>query len=83
MDLKEYKEELLKREGLPITEDVILYNDFELYNMVSGKSINFKSFEEAIEYEINGKKIKDIIESKAEIWQDDIKILDKSKRDIK
>ena len=72
MDLKEYKEQLLKHEGLPITESVILYNDFELYDMETDESVEFDSFEEVLEHEINGKTIKEIIEDKEDIFQDDM-----------
>ena len=70
MEVKEYQKELLNHEGLPINEDIILYNDYELYSMKTNKSVNFKSFNDVLEYEIDGVKIKDIIEKKDDIFQD-------------
>lgn len=72
MNIKEYKEALLEHNGLPINEEIVLFNDFELYNTEKDESITFKSFEDVLEYEINGKKIKEIIEAKDDIFQDNM-----------
>ncbi len=72
MDLQEYKKALLEHEGLPITETTILYNDFELYFQDTDESVYFKTFEEALEYKIGDKTIKEIIEHKEDIFQDNM-----------
>lgn len=70
MNIVEYKKELLNHEGLPITENIVLFNDFEIYNMETSESVHFRDFEEALNYIIDNKTIKEIIESKEDIFQD-------------
>lgn len=61
MEIKDFKKELETREGVPITSDIILFNDYELFFMSGKDSVMFNSFEETLDYEIDGKTIKELI----------------------
>ena len=72
MKIEDYKKALSEHEGLPLTEYDIIYNDFEIYSMEEDKSAYFDSFEEALEYVIDGKTVREIIEGKDDIFQDNM-----------
>lgn len=61
MELREFENKLKNNNGLPIGDEHILFFDFELYDENKDESVYFKTFDEVLEYELNGKKIKDII----------------------
>ena len=62
MELKDFKKELENREGVPITKDIILFNDYELFFMNGTPSVIFQSLEEALDYKYKGKAIKELIQ---------------------
>lgn len=72
MEINEYKQELLQREGLPLTKQIVLFTDFELYNQETDESIIFKTFDDVLKYKIDDKAIEDIIKEKIDIFQDDM-----------
>lgn len=61
MEIKDFKKELQSREGVPITKDIILFNDYELFFMNGKESVTFNTFEEVLEYTYMGRTIKELI----------------------
>ena len=64
MELAEFKKDLLDRNGISIDDTYILFNDFELYNQETNNSVLFDSFDKVLDYKIENKSIKEIIEEK-------------------
>lgn len=61
MEIKKFEEELKTRDGIPITKDLVLFNDYELV-LKDGSSVQFGSFDEVLEYKYENKTIKELIE---------------------
>lgn len=57
MELKHFKELLNGNNGIKISDDLVIYNDFELYNYRTEESKNYKSVEELVEDNSDVKKI--------------------------
>lgn len=62
MEIKQFEEDLKTRDGIPITSDAILFNDYELFFMSGKKSVMFNSFDEILKYKLNGKTLKQLIQ---------------------
>lgn len=71
MELIQFKDELEARNGIALDSSNILFNDYELYNNETNSSIYFNSFEELLEYKIDDKTIKEIIEQKETISEEE------------
>ena len=67
MEISKFKKELSERSGIVITEDFIIFNDFELYSTKDNSSKNFKKFEDLLGEKIEGKTIENIILEKENI----------------
>ena len=67
MKIVDFKSKLDERNGIALDENYILFNDYELYNQSTEQSINYKSFDDVLNYKINGKTISEIIEEKDDV----------------
>ena len=62
MEKKIFKEILKNNNAIKLNEDYLLFNDLELYNLKTEKSINFGKIEEMYQYVLNDKTIEEIID---------------------
>ena len=61
MKLTDFEKLIKNNNACPLSEEYILFNDLELYSFKTEESKFFKSLNEVYEYEIGGKKIRDIV----------------------
>ena len=61
MELIDFEKELKTREGVPITKNIILFNDYELVFMDDKNSVKFNSFNEVLKYKVDEKTIEELI----------------------
>lgn len=66
MELKQFEKLLEYNNGLKLTDNLIIFNDLELYDMDKDKSINFKDYNEFYSHKINKKTIGSIIKETKE-----------------
>lgn len=71
MEITKFKEELENRSGITLNDKYILFTDYELYNKDTDESVIFKVFDEVLDYKIEDKTIKDIIEAKKDVSEED------------
>ena len=64
MEVAEFKKELDDRSGITLGENYILFNDYELYNEETSESVNFRDFNDVLDYKIGDKTIKELIEER-------------------
>lgn len=67
MEVLDFKKELEDREGIVLNDNYILFKDYELYNNQTNESVNFKKFEEVLDYKIEDKTVKEVIEEKEDV----------------
>jgi hypothetical protein len=61
MELKKFEMALKNNNAIMISDDILLFNDLELYNLKNDTSIYFKDYEKMYDYELSGKTIKNIV----------------------
>lgn len=71
MQVIDFKKELEDRTGITLNDNYILFNDYELFNEDTQESVIFHSFDEVLNYKIDDKTIKEIIEEKADATEID------------
>lgn len=64
MEVTDFKKDLEQRAGITLLDKYILFNNYELYNEETHDSIYFNSYEKALDFEVEGKSIRQIIEEK-------------------
>ena len=62
MELKIFEKTLKNNNALRINDDLLLFNDLELYNLKTNESILFENFDSLYEYKIDGDKFSNIID---------------------
>lgn len=63
MELEKFKKLYDNKDAVEIKDGWLLFKDMELYNYQDSKSINLETLENALEYKIEDKTIKEIIEA--------------------
>ena len=71
MEIVDFKKELENNEGVLINDDFIVFNNYELLDLRTSKSIEFKSFEDLLNYKIKDEDVKSIIEKKENFYAED------------
>ena len=66
MELKTFEKTLQNNNALRINEDLLLFNDLEMYNLSTDESIYFESLEKLYEYKLDDLSFKDFILNKKE-----------------
>lgn len=62
MKISDFKRIVKLTNGFYLTDDVIMFRKpVELWNEKTSESVKFKSIDEALEYKLDGIKVKDII----------------------
>jgi len=64
MELKTFKEELEKRDGVSFGDNYVLFSDYELYNLTNDESKIFRTFEDLLDYTIDKKTIRELIDER-------------------
>ena len=63
MRIEHFRYAFKRLNGFYLKEHIILFRKpLELWNEVTGESVTFKTLDEVLEYELDGEKVKDIIE---------------------
>ena len=63
MELEKFKKLYDAKDAVEIKDGWLLFKDMELYNYQDSKSINLETLENALEYKIDDKTIKEIKET--------------------
>lgn len=64
MELKTFEKTLSNNNALRFSEDYILFNDLELYNLTNDNSIRFETFEDLYNYKLDNETIREFILNK-------------------
>ena len=70
MEIKDFKDSFEEVSIIPITDEYVVFEDYELFNKETNETIHFKKFDELLDYKINNKTIKEIIEEKEDLGLD-------------
>lgn len=71
MEVLEFKNELKEKAGITLQGNYIVFNTYELYNEVTDESVQFKDFDELINYKVDDKTIKQLIEERENLAEYD------------
>lgn len=71
MEILDFRKELGERVGIALDSKYVLFQDYELYNSETNESVNFKEFDELLDYKVEDKTIKEMIEEKKNVCEED------------
>lgn len=61
MELKYFELLLKNNNAIRLTNEIMLFNDLELYDLITMESVYFENFDELYNHEINGQTIKELV----------------------
>lgn len=68
MELNKFLELMKNNNAIRLNNDYILFNDLELYNFVTKKSVQFNNVDELMKYNFNNQPMKVFIENTNEFY---------------